>query len=448
MKKTKRFASALCVAILCASALLGCGSTTDPTVSVQQVGMLMGTPVADIDRYAGVIVSQSETTIQKEESKVIEQMLVSEGELVQEGQVLFTYDMANLRLTVQKAQLEIEQLANSVTTYGEQISQLEKEKRAASSSEQLSYTVQIQGLVLDQKEAQYNLSVKQAELADLQASAADNQVISPVTGHIQSINVDGGTDNNGNPLPLMTIVESGVFRVKGSINELNRDALFEGSAVIVRSRTDDAAIWHGTIDTINWDDPQMADNSKGYVVMESSSDSTVNASNYPFYVTLQETDGLMLGQHVYIEPDLGQEDEGEAIWLDADYVTLTDNGAFVWAATSRSTLEMRQVTLGAHDEELSRYTIEEGLSAQDYIAWPDRDLSVGMKVVYYDDSSFETDEEAQDMPAEDGAQEEYIDESVEKGFEEGSEEGSDEGSVEDVSADVPADEAAAAPAQG
>ncbi len=409
MNKGKRVLAAILAAVLAVGLSTGCAREKKQTASVQSVGMLMGMPSLRVDRYAGVVVSQSETVIQKEESKTIDQMMVSEGDEVTEGQVLFTYNMEDLALTIQKTQLEIEQLAGSVNTYAEQIAQLEQEKRGASGSEQLSYTVQIQGLVLDQKEAQYNMSVKQAELANLQASAADNQVVSPVNGHVQSIHTDGGTGQNGAPLPLMTIVESGVFRVKGTINELNRESLTQGASVLIRSRTDETKFWRGTIDVINWDSPQTQDNSGGGVVISSNSASSSDAdtgqsSSYPFFITPEDVDGLMLGQHVYIEPDFGQADENAQITLDQGYIVMTDNGAYVWAASSRSTLERRSVTLGARNEETGTYVIEDGLTMEDYIAWPDASLAEGMRVVYYDESTFGQDagEDGEVMPEEGG----------------------------------------------
>ena len=68
--------------------------------------------------------------------------------------------------------------------------------------------------------------------------------------------------------------------------------------------------------------------------------------NYPYYVELDSSDGLMLGQHVYMEPDLGQEDQKEGIWLDDYYFEIEEDGsASVWAASASNVLEKRAVTL-------------------------------------------------------------------------------------------------------
>ena len=48
--------------------------------------------------------------------------------------------------------------------------------------------------------------------------------------------------------------------------------------------------------------------------------SQTSSSTYPFYVNLDSSDGLMLGQHVYIEPDEGQDEQKAGLWLSEVYI--------------------------------------------------------------------------------------------------------------------------------
>ena len=65
--------------------------------------------------------------------------------------------------------------------------------------------------------------------------------------------------------------------------------------------------------------------------MYSGSDSSARATKYPFYVTLETSDGLMLGQHVYIEPGNGVNTEG--LHLMTAYIVDTDGKEpYVWVA--------------------------------------------------------------------------------------------------------------------
>ena len=372
-------------AVLC-MALSGCKEESEQKASVQSVSMVMGTETGPINRYGGIVVSQSETEIPKDDTKTIEEILVKAGDAVTEGQVLFTYDKENLNLTIQKAELEIEQIKNQITSYGDQIAELEKERKKASSADKLSYTVQIQGLELDRKEAEYNVKVKETELENMRHTLESNEVTSPINGRVQTINENGGTDQYGNALPFMTIVESGSYRVKGTLNESNRMELMEGTPVIVRSRTDREQFWTGVVEMINWESPETSQNQGMYY--GGNENEMTTSSKYPFFISLNDNEGLILGQHVYIEADYGQS-ETDGVWLNDGYLVKEGDTAYVWAASANSTLEKRVVSLGEHDDAQGKTQITEGLTPSDYIAWPENSLKAGMSLVYYDEEAFE-----------------------------------------------------------
>ena len=67
------------------------------------------------------------------------------------------------------------------------------------------------------------------------------------------------------------------------------------------SRVDDTT-WTGTITKVDTDNP-VQNASSDYYDDESADSDTTTSSKYNFYVSLDESEGLMLGQHVYIEPD-------------------------------------------------------------------------------------------------------------------------------------------------
>mgnify|MGYP000090299022 CR=1 FL=1 len=71
----------------------------------------------------------------------------------------------------------------------------------------------------------------------------------------------------------------------------------------------------------------------------------------------------MLGQHVYIEPDEGQEEKKEGLWISEFYIVDADtNSPYVWAADKDKRLVKKSVILGQYDETLGEYEIVEGLT--------------------------------------------------------------------------------------
>jgi len=375
----QRIAAIALVLLLTLTLLAGCGNDL-PAVYVQSVRDVMGYgAMGEFNLCAGVVVARNEIKIERDENRKIAELKVEPGQDVSAGDVLFSYDMDEMQLTIDKAVLEIEQLKNSVTDLETQIAELEKEKSYASESDQLSYTVRIQTLQTNKKETEYNITVKERELETLKTTVGNGEVTSPITGRVKAINENGGYDDyTGMPLPYITLIEAGAYRVKGKVNELNRGDFFVGQSVVVRSRSDASMLWTGVIAEI--DSSPEEENSNGYYYY-GYSDEMTSSSSYPFYVDLDDMDGLLLGQHVYIEPEGGQTEEKTGLMLDASYVFGSEEeGFFVWAANGKGEIEKRRVTVGAFDDFMYQYEILDGLTAEDRIAFPDDTVQEGAPV--------------------------------------------------------------------
>ena len=370
--------------LLCAA---GCGTTDENTVSVQSVSMITGVgSVGLADRYAGLVVAGSTEEIQVDQSMTVSEIYVEVGQDVVAGEVLFIYDNEALTLTIEQLKLEIEGMKNSVETYKQQIKDLETERSRVPDSQKFQYTLEIQTLEATIRETEYNIGIKEKELARQEAMSGETKVKAGITGRVTAVNKDGGYDNYGNPLPFMTIMETGNLRIKGTINEMNRDDLASGMPVIIRSRTDNSVTWEGYVDYVDWENP-LQDESYYY----GYTDEMTSSSKYPFYIVLTSYDGLFMGQHVYIEPGETGEEKPEGVWLPSYFIADVETSPWVWAANSRDKLEKRNVTLGEYDPMTDTYFVESGLDADDYIAFPDDTLTEGMPVTKYDEDMFATD---------------------------------------------------------
>ena len=378
----------LMTAALACMALSGCGAQTDgEAAAVQSVSALCGYGSSGtVDRFAGVISPQSQVSINKDENQTVEELKVEVGDEVSEGDVLFTYDAEEAELELERGKLELEQLKNSLTSKQAQKESLEKDKKSAGKDQQLSYSLEIQEAEADIQETNYNITLKQKEIEKLEASCSNLDVTSPINGVVSAINSSGETDDYGNAKAYITITETGSYRVKGYVNENNANDLYEGISVIIRSRLDNETIWHGTITSIDWEDPASASDSNVYYYSSDSSEETTISNKYPFYVELDNIEGLLLGQHVYIEPDYGQAEEVDEtiVKLSSYYLCDTDSSAWVWAENKNGKLEKRKVTLGEYDEMLDSYIVESGLTVDDYIAFPTDELKEGMVCTEYD----------------------------------------------------------------
>lgn len=341
---------------------------------VNSVASITGMSTGAVPRYAGIVEPQKITKVNKDESKTVAQVLVAEGDEVHIGDPLFAYDTDEMQLSLKQAELELEGIANQISTLQSQKATLEAEKKKACNDEQRSYTVQIQSVELQIKNEEYNSSVKKGEIDKLNNSLQNAQVLSEVEGIIKEINLTPKTDASGQPAPFISILSSGEFRIKGTVSELNIGSLYEGQMVLVHSRVDEGQVWAGTVESIDREPAQDQNNNMMYY---SGMDSGQQSSKYDFYVLLNSLDGLLLGQHVYIEPDTGDSAVKTGLWLPASYVAHDDIGSFVWARNDKERLERRMVVLGEYDSENDMYEIVSGLSTLDYIAYPSDNLVVG-----------------------------------------------------------------------
>lgn len=360
------------ILVLCLLTLTACSNGTGVYVqSVKALTSLGG--IAPGDRFAGLVVSENVTEIEKDADKTILELNVKAGDNVKAGQALFSYDTEELQLALDKQKLELDQLHASIESYKKQIKQLEKERKNVSSTAKLQYTVQIQSTQVDLKEAEINVKTKEAEIAKSEDLLANATVLSPVDGRVQAVS-ESGTDQQGKPLPYITIQQVGSYRIKGVINELQRGGILEGSRMTIRSRTN-SDTWSGTVTLVDYENPSQGTSNDMYYGM-GSSDEMASTSRYPFYVQLDSTEGLILGQHVYMELE-SEEAASSALSICSAFICYeeADGSPYVWAEKG-GRLEKREVTLGEYNGMQDTYEILGGLSEEDYIAFPDPELCV------------------------------------------------------------------------
>ena len=384
-------------------------SSSEDAVYVDSVSVLAGLGSGNglIQRYAGMIEPQQTWEVKLENDRSVKECFVKEGDEVKDGQKLFTYDTTEDEDNLAKSEIELERCENEIETSKAQKEQLEKEKTKASADEQLDYTTRILTTENNIKQNEYEYKAKELEIKQLKEKIADAAVYSEMDGVVKSIN--DPNDNNGNGYGYMsdssdsayiTILQVGDFRVKGTVNEQNKDQIYDGMEMLVHSRVDETVMWHGIITEIKLDKGENNSESSAYSFY--GSDSSGSSTNYPFYVELDSSDGLILGQHVYLEPDQGQGEKKEGIWLYDYYFIQEENGdSYVWAASSSNTLEKRSVKLGEYDEDMATYQVLEGLDAEDYIIVPSDDLVEGLPVIYNDYNSVPDDFNFDDMDMDD-----------------------------------------------
>ena len=276
--------------------LTGCGQQTQ--INVEQAGMLT-TAATSSDKFAGVVVSENAVEITRDTEKQIDELYVAVGDTVRVNEKLFEYDTDTLSLTVDKQELELDKLEQQIKDLNTQIKNLEKQiktekaKKEKNQDKQLLATLdlQLRSVKADHTQATYDKQTLQAEITYNKNMLKNAVVRSPIKGTIRAI------DENGTP--YITIQQAGAFQVKGMLGELSLNAgIMEGVGVTILSRVDPTQFWTGIVSMVDYNagGSNEQDNMFGNM-----SDGMSTATSYPFYITLDDTDGLLLGQHVYIQ---------------------------------------------------------------------------------------------------------------------------------------------------
>lgn len=355
----------------------GGGLRADGTAYVQSVAEITGQSGAMLaGRYSGIIEAKEIVKVKLDQDKALDECFVEVGDKVTVGAPLFSYDVDALSLTYEQLKLELEAKTNNIETMKGQVIDLEAQLKKARTSQKPQLTIELNTLQLNLRKEEYEAAKKQLEVDKAETVINDNVVKSETAGTVRSItppsaeggmSMDGTTDD-----AFITIVSGDDYRVKGTISEQSVFQLMTGMPVIIRSRVNEKQTWVGAIDLINTEEPVTNQNQMYY------GNTGEQASKYAFYVALDTADGLMMGQHVYIELDVGQDDAAGALMLPEYYLLIEGDRYYVYAASKQDRIEKREIAVGMYDEALGAYAVESGLTFADRIAFPDETVSPGM----------------------------------------------------------------------
>ena len=366
-----------------------CYVQTVAAITGQDGGLLMN------DRYSGTVEAKNTVKIKLAEDRTVDECFVEVGDAVTPGTALFSYDVDKLSLVYAQQKIDYETKLNSIQTYQNDVNTLEKQISRARAKVKAELQVQLSTAELNLKKETYEAEKKKKELDETEAIMNDNIVRATSVGTVRSINppTENSTNNSSsNDDAYMTIVADKDYWIKGTVSEQTAYQLITGSSVIVRSRVDKNQIWYGTITKVNTDEPVTNQNMYYY------SDSSESSSKYAFYVELDNTEGLMMGQHVYIE--LGEEmtEQYSLIRLPSYYLIQDGGSTYVYAKDSKGRIEKREVTIGDYDEDTDTYEIVAGLTLMDSIAFPDETVGVGMIA---NDAGYATEDSGEEYGEED-----------------------------------------------
>lgn len=373
--------AALCVAVFFIFKAFRKEDKGDSVVYVTPVSMLMDKLLLGQNVYAGIVVTQGEVTVNNDDGNRISDYYVKEGDTVTVGTPLFKYDVNALQDSLTSKEIARDRAKIALESAQKARDEAQKALNEADSGARAAAELTLRDSELALEEAQ--LTFEKAEKAVTEASDKINNatVLSEIDGTVSKVTkADYGnqssTDSEASQMggAVITIEKSGNLQVKLSLGELDFNSIEDGMEVTVQSRTDESKTWTGTI--------------KKAVLTENtdSKESSESQQTNLAYVTLDNSDGMVSGQHVKVTRKT-DEKEDKRIFIDPSYIVDAGKSSpYVWADDGTGLLEKRKVELGEKDSE-GKYEILSGLGLTDAIVLPSDDLAVGMSCKIGDPSA-------------------------------------------------------------
>lgn len=311
--------------------------------------------VASSVLLSGSVTAQNEQYIYYDASKGdLDEVLVSVGDKVSEGQALVKYSSAD-------AQAAYDAASRAVAKADRHISELNEARNTAAATPSLpqaglegatgqapaqssgSATAAIDSQISDARDVRADAEA-QLEKAQAQLNAAT--VLSTVEGTIVEVNRNVSKSPTGNSQVLVHIVSNDNLQVKGELSEYNLANLSVGQEVTFTSKVYPDKTWNGKISYIS-----------NYPKNNSEASSSLTGSNtgskYPYTVDVtSEIGDLKQGFTVSVEV----KSTSKALIVPITSVVMEEDKNYVWILDENQKAKKVEVGLGNADAENQEIT--------------------------------------------------------------------------------------------
>ena len=311
--------------------------------------------VASSVLLSGTVTAQNEQYIYYDASKGdLDEVLVSVGDQVSEGQALVKYSST-------EAQAAYDAASRAVAKANRHINELNESRNTAAATPSLpqaglegatgqapaqssgSATAAIDSQISDARDVRADAEA-QLEKAQAQLNAAT--VLSTVEGTVVEVNRNVSKSPTGNSQVLVHIVSNDNLQVKGELSEYNLANLSVGQEVTFTSKVYPDKTWNGKISYIS-----------NYPKNNSEASSSLAASNtgskYPYTVDVtSEIGDLKQGFTVSVEV----KNKSKALIVPISSVVMEEDKNYVWILDENQKAKKVEVGLGNADAENQEIT--------------------------------------------------------------------------------------------
>ncbi|MEH6891138.1 efflux RND transporter periplasmic adaptor subunit [Bacillus sp. JJ864] len=319
--------------------------------------------IENAQKFGGEVIPNGIETIAFDPTKGNYELAVKKGDQVKKGQLLFKYNNSSIKLEKSEAEMQKKLAEKEVSLLQKQLDaskqKLQTAKQSGAAGDMLKAAeqeVQAQETQLETKKFEVEKAKQMMQNSQEKENALS--VTSPVDGMIEDINK--GTEEKA-AMSGMTIRTAGPLKVKGQLSEYELSQMKVGQEVSVTSKTVPGKTWTGKVTEIGTTPLKNMDENK-------------TVSNYPFVITLDNSDDLQPGFHVYVTAKSG---EANGLVVPKSSIVKKGDKNIVFVVKGGKAKEQAITIEFETDSEAKISGLKTG---EQVISKPEKDLQDGMEV--------------------------------------------------------------------
>ncbi|WP_426940420.1 efflux RND transporter periplasmic adaptor subunit [Bacillus mycoides] len=309
----------------------------------------------------------------------VKDIAVKEGQEVEKGTKLFSYDNEEINLQMKQAELD-QKMADMRYDQGKKkIDSLKKEiKKAKDSGAGKEVTApmeeQVSELEIAQKTTDLEKEKGKLQKEELNKKQKELTIYSNFTGVVQKLDKDAAQSSSqalgGQGKAFLQVASKDPFQVQGTLTELQKSQIQKDQTFTVTAKANNKKKWTGKITEVS-EFPTSAEMAQAGGVGEA----TQNMSQYTYKASLDSQDGLSPGYHVSLQVNL---ENKTMIAVPSKSIVEKGDDAFVYVE-DKGKLRKQNVKKGSTDGDWTEI-VEGAKVGQKVVKNPSDDVYDGMEV--------------------------------------------------------------------
>ncbi|EJS00683.1 efflux RND transporter periplasmic adaptor subunit [Bacillus mycoides] len=307
----------------------------------------------------------------------VKDIAVKEGQEVEKGTKLFSYDNEEINLQMKQADLD-QKMADMRYDQGKKkIDSLKKEiKKVKDGGAGKEVTdpmeEQVSELEMAQKTTDLEKEKGKLQKEELSKKQKELTIYSNFTGVVQKLDKDAAQSSSqalgGQGKAFLQVASKDPFQVQGTLTELQKSQIQKDQTFTVTAKANNKKKWTGKITEVS-EFPTSAE------MAQAAGEGTQNMSQYTYKASLDSQDGLSPGYHVSLQVNL---ENKTMIAVPSKSIVEKGEDAFVYIE-DKGKLRKQNVKKGANDGDWTE--VVEGVTVgQKVVKNPSDDVYDGMEV--------------------------------------------------------------------